>query len=133
MRNYKIASILMILHGAFMELLGALSVIPLIISKNNQIDLTEYFAFKLPYLQQNLNLVVLTGGIYGIVRITGAIGLLKNRLWGLVLSVINCIVTISLMMFLLPFGIIDGLLACTSLLLILTQYFGKKENHTKIH
>jgi hypothetical protein len=29
-------------------------------------------------------------------------------MWGLVLSVINCVVTIALMMFLLPAGIMDG-------------------------
>lgn len=31
------------------------------------------------------------------------------------------------MMFMLPAGIIDGILACSSLILILTQYFGDKQ------
>lgn len=60
-------------------------------------------------------------------RLIGAIGLLKNRMWGLVLSVINCIITIALMMFLLPAGILDGILAGTALVFILLQYFGDKK------
>ena len=67
------------------------------------------------------------GGIYGIVRVISAIGLLKSRMWGLDLSIINCVVTMALMIFMLPAGIMDGILACTSLVLILTQYFGKNK------
>ena len=47
--------------------------------------------------------------------------------WGFVLSVINCTITIALMMFLLPAGIMDGILAGTALVLILMQYYGDKE------
>ena len=65
--------------------------------------------------------------IYGVFRLIGAIGLLKNRMWGLVLSVINCVITITLMMFLLPAGIMDGILAGSALVLILIQYFGDKK------
>ena len=57
----------------------------------------------------------------------GAYGILKNRMWGLALSVINCVVTMSLMIFMLPAGIMDGILACTALIIILTQYFGDKK------
>ncbi len=64
--------------------------------------------------------------IFGILRIIGAVGLLKNRMWGLALSVINSVSTIILMMFLLPAGIMDGILAVTALVLILMQYFGDR-------
>ena len=47
-------------------------------------------------------MMMVMGAIYGIFRLVGAIGLLKNRMWGFVLSVINCVITITLMMFLLP-------------------------------
>lgn len=67
------------------------------------------------------------GAIYGALRLTGAIGLLRGRMWGLVLSVINCVVTLALMMFLLPAGIMDGLLAGSALVLMLMGYFGDKE------
>ena len=65
--------------------------------------------------------------LYGIVRVIGAIGLWKNRMWGLALSIINCVITMALMMFMLPAGIMDGILACSALILILTQYFGDKK------
>lgn len=48
-------------------------------------------------------------------------------MWGLVLSIINCVITMALMMFMLPAGIMDGILACSALILILTQYFGDKK------
>ena len=59
-------------------------------------------------------------------RSVGAVGVLRNRLWGLVLSVINCVVTMVLMVFMLPAGIVDGLLACSALVLLLTAYFGTR-------
>ena len=48
-------------------------------------------------------------------------------MWRLALSVINCVVTMALMMFMLPAGIVDGIFACTALVLMLTQYFGDKK------
>jgi hypothetical protein len=57
----------------------------------------------------------------------GAIGILKNRMWGLALSIINCAITLTLMMFLLPVGIMDGILAGCALVLILTQYFNDRK------
>lgn len=71
--------------------------------------------------------MIVMGAIYGIVRVIGAVELLKNKLWGLALSVINCVLTMTLMMFLLPAGIMDGILACSALVLILLQYFGDKK------
>ena len=67
------------------------------------------------------------GVIYGVLRLIGAIGLLKNRMWGLALSIINCVTTMILMMFMLPAGIMDGILAGTALVLILIGYFGDRE------
>ena len=61
------------------------------------------------------------------IRLIGAIGLLKNRMWGLVLSVIICIITITLMMFLLPAGIMDGILAGSALILILMGFYGDRK------
>ncbi len=127
MRKYKIAAVLMIVHGGFMEFGGCLALIPLMAFQGDGMDYMQYFSFIVPYLQENLYLMMAMGGIYGIVRVIGAIGLLKNRMWGLVLSIINCVVTMALMIFMLPAGIMDGILACTSLILILTQYFGKKK------
>lgn len=127
MKKYRMASILMFIHGAFMEIGGCLCLIPVFILGNEKFDINQYFSFIVPYFQNNMNLILIIGMIYGVVRVIGAIGLWKNRMWGLVLSVINCIITMALMMFMLPAGIIDGILACSSLILILTQYFGDKQ------
>ncbi len=127
MKRYKIAAWLMIIHGGGMEIGGALCAVPALLFGFDQFDIGQYFSFKLPYFQDNLYLVLLMGAIYGAVRIIGAVGLLKNRMWGLALSVINCILTMALMMFMLPFGIPDGILACSALILILTAYFGDRK------
>lgn len=71
--------------------------------------------------------MLVVGVIYGIVRIIGAVGLWQNKIWGLALSTINCIVTMILMMFMLPAGIMDGILACSALILMLVQYFGDRK------
>lgn len=127
MKKYKIAAILMFIHGAFMEIGGCICLIPIFIIGSDKLNINQYFSFIVPYFQNNMNLMLAMGAIYGIVRIIGAVGLWKNKMWGLVLSIINCILTMALMMFMLPAGIIDGILACSALILILVQYFGDKK------
>ena len=127
MKKYKIASILMFIHGAFMEIGGCLCLIPVFISGSEKFDINKYFSFIVPYFQNNMNLMLIVGTIYGIVRVIGAVGLWKNRMWGLALSIINCVVAMTLMMFMLPAGIMDGILSCGALILILLQYFGDKK------
>lgn len=127
MKRYKIAAWIMIIHGGFMEIGGVLCAIPALIFGSDKVDIGQYFSFKLQYFQDNLYMVLFMGAIFGVMRIIGSIGLLKNKMWGLALSIINCAVTMILMMFLLPFGIQDGLLACSALVLILTQYFGNRK------
>ena len=127
MKRYEIAAWLMIIHGGFMEIGGVLCALPALILGSGKFDIGQYFSFKLQYFQDNLYMILFMGAIFGVMRIIGAIGLLKNRMWGLALSVINCVVTMILMMFMLPFGIQDGLLACIALVLILTQYFGNRK------
>lgn len=127
MKRYRIAAWLMIIHGGFMEIGGVLCALPTLIFGADKFNIAQYFSFKLQYFQDNLYMVLLMSALFGVIRIIGAIGVLKNRMWGLVLSVINCSVTMILMMFMLPFGIQDGLLAAGALILLLTQYFGNKK------
>jgi hypothetical protein len=124
-RRYKIAAVLMIIHGGIMELGSGVTMLAL--SGNPAISSNAHFGFIVPYLQSNMPLMFIMGGIFGTVRLVGAISLLKNKLWGLVLSVINCVVTMALMIFMLPAGIVDGVLACTALILILIQYYSNKK------
>ena len=127
MKKYKIASVLMMIHGAFMEIGGCFCLIPIFILGADKFNINEYISFIVPYFQENMDLMLIMGMLYGIVRVIGAVGLWKNRMWGLVLSILNCIITMILMMFMLPAGIMDGVLASSSLILILTQYFGDKK------
>lgn len=127
MKQYKIAAALMIVHGGLMELSVCLALIPLLIAGINVSESSHYFSFMVPYFQENLYLMMTISGVFGVTRIIGAIGLLKNRMWGLALSVINCIVTMILMVFMLPAGIVDGILASVALILILTAYYGKRK------
>lgn len=127
MKKYRIAAVLMIIHGGFMEIGGVLCMIPALMLGTDKFDIGQYFEFKLSYFQENLYLMMVMGAIYGVFRLIGAIGLLRNRMWGLVLSVINCVITVALMMFLLPAGIMDGILAGSALILILMQYYGNKK------
>ena len=125
--KYKIAALLMIIHGGFMEIGGVLCMIPALLLGTDKFDIGQYFSFKLSYFQENLSLMIVMGAMYGVLRLIGANGLLKNRMWGLVLAVITCVITLLLMMFLLPAGIMDGILAGSVLILLLTQYFGDKK------
>lgn len=127
MKKYKIAAILMIIHGGFMELGGILAMIPALVLGTDKFDIGQYFEFKLSYFQENLHMMMVMSAIYGVLRLIGAIGLLKNKMWGLAISVITCVITLTLMMFLLPAGIMDGILAGTTLVLILIKYYGDKK------
>lgn len=80
--------------------------------------------FALPYLQDNLYLMMAMSGVFAALRIVGAVGLLRNRLWGLTLSVVNCAITLTLMVFLLPAGLLDGLLSGAALVLMLVAHAG---------
>ena len=110
-----------------MEIGGCLCLLPVFILGSDRFDINQFFSFIIPYFRDNMNLMLVMGMIYGIVRVTGAVGLWKNRVWGLVLSIINCVITMALMMFMLPAGIMDGILACSALILILVQYFGDQK------
>ena len=110
-----------------MEIGGCLCLVPVFILGSDQFDINQYFSFIIPYFKDNMDLMLVMGVIYGTVRIIGAVGLWRNRIWGLVLSTINCIITMVLMMFMLPAGIMDGMLACSALVLILVQYFGDRK------
>lgn len=127
MKNYKIASTLILIHGALMEIGFCLFAIFVIIFGNRKIDISKGFSFIVPYFKENLILMSIIGIVFGTVRVIGGIGLWKNKMWGLVLSLINCITTMILMIFMLPAGIVDGILACSAMIIILIQYFGDKK------
>ncbi|WP_233200810.1 hypothetical protein [Cryobacterium sp. M15] len=126
-RQYRWAAGLLLVQGVLMEgvvFIGALVLIVMQIPQASIVENADIFA--LPYLQDNLYLMMVMSGVFAGLRICGAVGLLRNRLWGLGLSLVNCIVTLMLMIFLLPAGILDGLLSGTALVLLLFARLGQK-------
>jgi hypothetical protein len=124
--RYRAAAVLMLVHGAVMEFGVFVALFPLLALGIDFGTVGEYFSFNIPFFQEHLVEMMVLSGIFGATRIIGAIGVLRNRLWGLALSVINCTVAMVLMVFMLPAGIVDGLLACAALVLLLTSYFGTR-------
>ena len=61
MKKYKIAAILIIIHGGFMEIGGVLAMIPALMVGTDKFDIGQYFSFKLPYFQDNLNMMIVMG------------------------------------------------------------------------
>ncbi|WP_147394337.1 hypothetical protein [Arthrobacter cheniae] len=111
-----------------MEGTAALGLIVLLFIGTEQASIAEHATvFALPYLQENLYLMIGMSGIFGVLRIIGAVALWRNRLWGAGLSIAMCLVTLSLMIFLLPAGLADGLLSGTALVLILHSWLGRDQ------
>lgn len=126
MTRYRWAAILMLVHGGLMEFAVFLALGPMLLLGVDSAAASRYFHFALPFLNDNLFLMMAMSGVFGAVRMIGAIGVPRNRMWGLALSVINCAVTMVLMIFMLPAGLVDGVLACTALVLLLSAYFGRR-------
>ena len=124
MKKINIAAIIMIIHGALIEILGSLLLIPLLL---NNVNMNNNMSFIIPYFNEHMYLMITVSILFGILRIISSIALLKNKMWGLILSIIICIITLVLMIFLLPAGIIDGILSSVSLILILIGYYGNKK------
>ncbi|MBG9980195.1 hypothetical protein HZY91_03710 [Facklamia sp. DSM 111018] len=127
MKKIRVAAILMLLHGLVMELGTGIFFILTILTGFVNVNEIEMEIFYLEYFQKNLEWMLMMSLIFGVVRSVGALGLLKRRKWGFILSIINCLVTMVLMVFMLPSGIMDGLFACSSLILILMAYYGENE------
>ncbi|WP_241985191.1 hypothetical protein [Cryobacterium sp. TMS1-20-1] len=124
--QYRWAAGLLLVQGVLMEGLVFIGVLVLLALRIPQTTIVENAdVFALPYLQENLYLMMAMSGIFAALRVLGAVGLLRNRLWGLALSLINCVVTLALMVLLLPAGLLDGVLSGAALVLLLFARFGQ--------
>ena len=127
--QYRWAAGLLLVQGALMEGLVFVGLLVLLALNIPQASIAEHAnVFALPYLQENLYLMMAMSGVFAASRVLGAIGLLRNRLWGLGLSLINCVVTLVLMVFLLPAGLVDGVLSGTALVLMLFAWLGRSSD-----
>jgi len=59
-------------------------------------------------------------------RILAAVGILKNRMWGLWLALISTVLTLCVMPLFLPFGALDGVIAAPLLVLLLVGHLRSK-------
>ncbi|PPF42706.1 hypothetical protein C5B85_15650 [Pseudoclavibacter sp. AY1F1] len=117
------ASGLLIAQGVLMEISVLLGVVVLLTLGVPQIEITERVdIFALPYLNDNLYLMMAMSGVFGTLRVIGAVAMARNRLWGFALSLFNCGSTLVLMIFLLPPGLVDGLLTGSALVLMLSGW-----------
>lgn len=124
--RYRLAAWLVIVQAGLMEV-GALLALPvLLVMGVEQVDIGGHLPFALPYFQDNLYLLMVMSGIFGVLRLLGGVGILRDRLWGLALTVVMCVVTLVLMIFLLPAGIADGLLSGGALVLLVLAWFGSR-------
>lgn len=122
MKRYKAAAIIIIIHAVYI-LAGSLIFLPMLMSGTEIPNLNQYSSFIVPFLKQNLYLMLIMGRVFAIIYLSGAIGLLRNKKWSIILSIINCIMELIWMFLMMPAGLIDGALASVALILILSQYF----------
>jgi len=116
MKRYKIAAIIIIIHG-IIEIGGFFAVLPIYLGA----EPSELIPFDPVSLD-----VAIGGVIWGVLRLIAGFGLLKGLKWGFVLSALVCFMAISSMFEHMPFGLMDATLGGTALILMLTKYFGKK-------
>lgn len=129
-RQIRWAAILQLVQGVLMEGLPLLALgIVLALGIDAEV-MSRGFSFILPVFNEHLYLMMAMSGIFATLRIIGSIGLLRDRMWGYALSLINCTVTLVLMIFILPAGIADGILSGAALLLLLLfARYGKAPIH----
>ena len=58
-----------------MEIGGCLALIPVFVIGSDKFDINQYISFIVPYFKDNMNLMLVMGAIYGVVRVIGAVGL----------------------------------------------------------
>ncbi len=118
-----IAAILLILHG-----LMELAPLPFLFrsksgSRNTGKGIPK-FIFE--PLQNNMRLTMTLGIIFGFLRVIAAIGMVTNFMWAWVLGVVISGVTLTIMTFYLPMGIVDGVLSGLTLISLLMAYWGSQ-------
>ncbi len=77
-------------------------------------------------LQNNMKMTMLLGVIFGFLRLAAVVGIAANFMWAWSLGVIISIVTLMVMTFYLPMGIVDGILSSITLLGLLIAYWGNR-------
>lgn len=123
-KQIKWAAGLQLFQGVMMEGLPFFALGVVLVAGIDAETLSRGFSFIVPYFNANLFTMMGISGVFAALRIVASVGLLRNRMWGYVLSVINCVVTLVLMIFMLPAGLADGVLSGAALVLLLMFRYG---------
>ena len=110
MKLYRIASVIIIIHG-IIELISSFQ----LFFRWCGVETAE-LPYGLPFPE-----IAIKESFWGVIRIIAGIGLSKKLMWGFILSIIACVIAITMQ------GHISGLLAGAALILLLIQYFDKKK------
>lgn len=129
MKDYTTASKIMLAHGIF-GIIRSILLIPGYLQHYNtfiMISICQFFCPVAPYMQGKLYLIMVIGGCLSILRIVCSRCLLKHGMCGLMLSLVSCVITIPLMIYILPAGTIDIIITVPTLVILLKQYFKNKK------
>jgi uncharacterized membrane protein (DUF2068 family) len=122
----RAAAVLQLLQGVLMEGTVFVGFFVLLALDVPQESVGRYFEFRLDYLQDNLYEMMLLCGVFAALRVIASVGLLRGRAWGAALTVVNCVVTLVLMVFLLPAGLADGVFCGGTIVLLAWALFGDR-------
>ena len=117
------AAVTLTLHG-LMEVAPLLFMFRSKLSTQNMGRGIPKFIFE--PLQNNMKMTMFLGVIFGFVRLAAVAGIAANFMWAWSLGVIISIVTLIVMTFYLPMGIVDGILSSITLLGLLIAYWGSQ-------
>ncbi len=116
MKKLKLVALFIFIHAAI-----EIGTLPMVLMLSARGELGTMFLY--PYLQENILIISCLGFILGFLRIVSGIAVIKNLKWGLILGILNSFLTLLLMTFYLPGGIIDGILASGALILLLSSHY----------
>ena len=123
MKKLKTAAIIIFVHAG-MELFGFFSAIHTLALYG--FPVAETLILPFPEGEMKTLFLGIVGLFFAISRIIAGIGVLKNRRWGLVFSIINCAIALLLSVFMLPFGVVDALCSVVTLSCLLPLYYGEQ-------
>ena len=110
-----VAGIALVIHGVI-ELLGLLSFFT-----------GEPPNFIFPEIEANWQQAVIVGVIAGAVRIVAAVGIFRIMRWGVVLGMVQSVITLATLTFYLPFGVMDAVLSSIALVVLVMVWWGKEK------
>ncbi len=85
--------------------------------------------FAWEFLQGQAGPMAVLGVVFGVLRLIAVVGVWRNRMWGLGLALLMVAVTLVLMVFMLPSGVMDAVLVAPTAVLLLVGWLGQRPIH----